>query len=191
MTSIISRPAAIVVSVAAFLFVLAPAGIACTRMLPMSADELFAADLIVRAKAVSYARPIPIEVEAYGETDAEIKFKLWTTGVPETQVEFKVDEVLRGEKVPETILLNGYLSKADDYNDKKPPYSFVRKNGRSGSCFANTYKQGASFLLFLKRTDSGYTPNISALGPVNEQLRGEDDEWLLWTRREVEARKSN
>src|SRR6185503_20371718 len=68
------------------------------------------------------------------------------------------------------------------------PYRFVRPGGRSGSCFANSYKKGAQFLLFLKRsnfrpeTNTGFTINISALGPTNEQLRGPGDPWIEWVK---------
>jgi hypothetical protein len=62
------------------------------------------------------------------------------------------------------------------------PYMFVRPLGRRGSCFANTYKEGAQFLLFLKKKGDLYTPNISALGPTNEQLHSDTDAWLLWVR---------
>jgi hypothetical protein len=67
------------------------------------------------------------------------------------------------------------------------PYMFVRRLGRRGSCFANTYKEGAQFLLFLKKTKDGYTSNISALGPTNEQLRSDNDEWLIWVRNHLKS----
>ena len=37
-------------------------------------------------------------------------------------------------------------------------------------------------MFFLKRSSSGYTTNISALGPTNEQLRGPDDQWVKWVK---------
>ena len=142
---------------------------ACSRLKgPFSFNELFVADVIVRATAVKYV----VAPDPY----------TGTTGVPESTIEFKVEEVLKGENVPETIVLNGYLSDRDDYNDVEVPYKFVRPGGRAGSCFANTYKEGAQFLLFLKKNEESYTPNISPLGPTNEQLRGSDDEWLQWVK---------
>jgi hypothetical protein len=141
---------------------------ACSRFVPFSFDELFAGDVIVRVTAVKYIiEPTPL---------------LRTTGVPESTVEFKVEETLKGEGVGESLRLNGYLSNKDDFNETPVPYKFVRPNGRAGSCFANTYKQGAQFLLFLKKTGKGYTSNISALGPTNEQLRSETDPWLMWVK---------
>jgi hypothetical protein len=86
------------------------------------------------------------------------------------------------------------MNDQDDWNDQAVPYTMVRRNGRSGSCFANTYRQGAQFLLVLRRTgnvssavssNSEYTVNWYALGPVNEQLRSADDPWLQWVRDHV------
>jgi hypothetical protein len=93
-----------------------------------------------------------------------------------------VEEILKGEGIAESLMLNGYLSNQDDFNENTVPYKLVRPGGRAGSCYANTYKQGAQFLLFLKKTEKGYTSNISALGPTNEQLHSETDPWLLWVK---------
>lgn len=141
---------------------------ACSRVVPYSSDELFAADVIVRATAVRYVvAPDP---------------NTMTTGEPESTVEFKVEEVLKGEGVIDSVKLRGYLSDRDDFNDEEVPYQSVRPDGRAGSCFANSYKEGGQFLLFLGKRGDGFTPNISALGPTNEQLRGPDDAWLRWVR---------
>jgi hypothetical protein len=136
--------------------------------------ELFSADLIVRATAIKYiVSPDP---------------NARTTGVPESTVEFKTEERIWGIDVPEKIVLNGYLTDGDDFNDVPLPYRFVRPGGRSGSCYANSYKQGAQFLLFVKRsnftpdTNTGFTTHISALGPTNEQLRGPEDPWVKWVK---------
>jgi hypothetical protein len=53
-----------------------------------------------------------------------------------------------------TIVHNGYLSDKDDYNNSSMPYTSVRPESLWGSCFANTYKKGAQFLLFLKRGEN-------------------------------------
>jgi len=161
--------------VAAIVFVMsADPAYGCRRVGQFSFDEIFVADAIVIATAEKYV----------GEPDLTII----NFGVPDTQVVFKVDEVLKGDKVPATIVLNAYLSTVDDFNDQDVPYKFVRPNGRGGTCLANTYKKGASFLLFLKKTEHGYTSNISALGPSNEQLHDAQDPWLLWTREEIRKR---
>jgi hypothetical protein len=143
---------------------------ACSRVRPFTLDELFDnAEIIVRATAVTYAKP---------PDDSG----LMTTGEADSTIQFRVEETLRGKDVPLLIILHGYLNSRDDFNDVSVPYMFVRPGGRRGSCFANTYKEGAQFLLFLKKTKAGYTSNISALGPTNEQLHSDDDSWLLWAK---------
>jgi hypothetical protein len=142
----------------------------CQRDKPFTLDELFnRAEVIVRATAVKYAKA-PNQ-------------QYMTTGVPDSTIEFRIEEKLRGgAELPETITINGYLDNYDDFNEVPVPYMFVRPNGRHGSCFANTYKQGAQFLLFLKKSGDTFTPNISALGPTNEQLHSDKDAWLVWVR---------
>jgi hypothetical protein len=147
---------------------------ACSRAVPFSFNELFAADVIVRATAVRYIT----------EPDPNLR----TTGEPESRIEFKIEEILRGKDLPESVVLHGYLSDRDDFNDVGVPYKFVRRDGRAGSCFANTYKQGAQFLLFMKKEGENFTPNISALGPTNEQLRGPEDAWLRWVKEYLKTR---
>jgi hypothetical protein len=162
----------IVMSVGALFIALSPAAVdACQRIGKVSHQHMVkSADLIVRPTAVKYE-------EAPNKT-------FWTTGEPESTVLFHVEEVLKGKDVPDKIILNGYLSDKDDFNELHVPYYFVRPGGRSGSCFANTYKQGAQFLLFLgkKKEGTAYTVEIDALAPVNEQLRSADDPWLVWVK---------
>jgi hypothetical protein len=149
--------------------------LACKRLSPVSATEMIrGADAIVRVLAKEYVTP---------PANASMR----TTGVPDSRIVFEVLEVIRGQGLESQIILPGYLSNEDDFNDQASPYSFVRPNGRSGSCFANTYRSGAQFLLVLKKvTDGDYTVNWYALGPVNEQLRSENDPWLLWVRQEAQ-----
>ncbi len=169
--------AAVVSAIAAIFFAASTSALGCSRFAPFSFDELFVADVIVRATAEKYVK----------EPDLSKR----TTGIPDAEVEFKIEEILRGKDLPKTIILSGYLGDRNDYNDMPVPYTFVRKNGRSGSCFANTYQRGEQFLLFLRKTEDGYTPNISPLGPTNEQLRGSDDAWLWWARAEISKRDSD
>jgi hypothetical protein len=127
------------------------------------------ADTIVRATAVEYASP-PSDLQT------------WTTGVPDSKIRFKVIERIRGSVISD-LMLPGYLVDRDDFNDQRPPYTFVRPGGRAGSCFANSYRTGRQFLLFLKKAKAGeFTVNWYALAPVNEQLHSDDDPWLLWVR---------
>jgi len=133
------------------------------------------AKVIVRAKALEYAaRPDP---------------NMRTTGVPAAKIRFQVIETIRGP-VPSDLVLPGYLSDTDDFNDQPSPYNFVRPGGRQGSCFANTYRSGAQFLLFLVKTKTGeFTVDWYPLGPVNEQLHAGDDPWLRWVREEAHRTK--
>jgi hypothetical protein len=97
---------------------------------------------------------------------------------------------VKGRHVPTDLDLAGYLGGPDDFNELPVPYHFVRRGGRSGSCFANTYRQGGDYLLVLKLVDNAYTTDWYALGPTNEQLHSAADPWLQWVRRQVGPRIS-
>jgi Gram-negative bacterial TonB protein C-terminal len=148
---------------------------ACSPVGPVVPEGVVAsAELIVRATALGYAR-----------TPADLNVR--TTGTPDSLVHFRIDEVVKGEHALAYLDLPGYLSTADDFNDRPVPYDFVRPGGRAGSCFANTYRERAEFLLLLKLRDTGYTVDWYALGPTNEQLHAADDPWLEWVRAQVRA----
>ena len=105
--------------------------------------------------------------------------------MPDSKVRFEELEVIRGVEASE-LVLPGYLVQKDDFNDQQAPYTFVRPGGRAGSCFANSYRQGAEYLLFLKKTNSGdLTINWAALAPVNEELHSSEDAWLIWVREQA------
>ena len=53
------------------------------------------------------------------------------------------------------MILPGHLVDRDDFNDREPPCTFLRLGGGAGSFFANSYRSGAQFLLFLKKTGTG------------------------------------
>jgi hypothetical protein len=142
------------------------------RKITTAKELVFQAHAIVRAKAVNYEK-----------TPDNLTW--WTNGIPTSIIRFRIEEIVKGDqKVPNMLLIPGYLNQYDDFNDHPVPYSFVRSNGRSGSCLANTYKQNASFLLFL---NDKYTPYWDALAPVNEQLHSppSDDKWLQWVKKQV------
>jgi hypothetical protein len=163
-----------------FLAAIPQVALACSILKPVSnTDMVRDAEIIVRARALEYTRP-PADPTA------------WTAGVPDSRVRFKIVEVIRGARLP-TVELPGYLSDLDDFNDHSPPYTFVRPGGRAGSCFANTYRAGAEFLLLMKSAPAGgYTVNWYALGPVNEQLHSDQDPWLVWVRKEsAKSRQPN
>jgi hypothetical protein len=72
----------------------------------------------------------------------------------QTQVRFVVLALLKGKLSSGTVEFNGELSGRDDPNDQAIPYEMVRPEGRSGSCFATTYRAGAEYLLLLRRSAS-------------------------------------
>ena len=152
-----------------------PLQVTACRAVPLSPARLSTnADVIVRAIPLSYVKG----PQGYR-----------TTGLPDSTVEFRVEEVLKGENVPSTLVINGYLSDKDDFNDRPVPYDFIRPGGRAGSCIANSYKEGAEFLLFLKKKEENLNPYWAPLTPVNEQLRSSNDHWLKWVRDYLQTQK--
>ncbi|CAF4021347.1 unnamed protein product [Rotaria magnacalcarata] len=145
---------------------------ACSITTKTKTTELISnAYAIVRARVIGYENP---------PTEPNRRY----LGIPESVVKFEIEEQIKGvEILPNILWINGYLSNNDDYNDHPPPYRHVRPNGRTGSCIANTYKQGAEYLLFL---NDRYSPYWDALTPVNEQLHLplSEDRWLRWTHEE-------
>lgn len=153
----------------------------CQVMYPPSAvGAIHGADLIVRAVNRGYLTTPPTPPDRGG----------WTLSPPLSPLQFDVVEVLKGAQTNTQVILDGYEAQTDDFNDRSVPYDFVRPGGRSGRCFANTYKVGAEYLLMLRyaRSSGDFTVDWYMLGAVNEQLRSEEDPWLLWVRDELETR---
>lgn len=104
-------------------------------------------------------------------------------------VELRIDETIKGDAGALALHLTGRLVDADDFNPLPVPYGSVRPTGLSGACFTYDYRVGSAYLLVLKQSRTGaLTPYWAALQPVNEQLRGDGDPWLLWVREEVAAK---
>lgn len=140
------------------------------------------ADVIVRARAerASFSRE-----RGAGSTQA-------------TDIEFNILETIKGE-APVDLRIPGRFVKEDDFNNGPVPYRIVRPSGQRGSCSTDEYRQGAEYLLILRRAPNAIpllshsdslslTPYWAALAPLNEQVRGADDKWVLWVRRQVDAR---
>ena len=107
---------------------------------------------------------------------------------PPNAVAFDVREVLKGDSVPRLIIVTGTVSDTNDFDDQSVPYIGVRPEGRKGSCFAYVYKRNGQFLLLLARGQPGrVTPYWAPLQPVNEQITGKSDPWLVWVRNEISA----
>jgi hypothetical protein len=101
-------------------------------------------------------------------------------------IRFTVLEVLKGTYGGSSLQVDGYFTEWDDWNETTVPYSFVRREGRHGNCYARQYRQGAEYLLILNESVSSpgaLTPYWSPLAAVNEQVVGEADPWVVWVRR--------
>src|SRR5262249_53513429 len=150
-------------------------GRACRRVVPISLDDiLLKADAVVRASAVEYVKA-PV---------GDIRELNVPSGV---SIRFKVNEVVKGQDFPQELVINGYLTEFDDFNDRPVPYDFVRPGGRHGNCTAYEYKRGAEFLLFLKKSEGKLSPYWDALSPTNEQLHSKTDPWISWVKERLKT----
>jgi hypothetical protein len=164
------KPFKFFLTVTTCIFALAIRSTACLGPPPLSPSVLVTrADVIVRATALQY-------VKTPREQMVELDFS--SNG----NIQFKVEEVLKGEAIPETLTIEGLLSVVDDFNDDHVPYDMVRPGGRHGSCEVYSYKKDAEFLLFLRNEEGKLTPYWASLSPTNEQLRSSDDAWLKWVK---------
>ena len=139
------------------------------------------ADLILRVTAVEY----------FGVQPPPFERRLWNSNI-----RFSVEEVVKGTYATRDLILPGFLTDRDDWNDRPVPYRAPRPEARGGGCFANGYRKGGHFLLLLKKWDGklsymiagdsldGYTVNWY-VGPVNEQVRSANDPWVVWVRKQV------
>jgi hypothetical protein len=100
-------------------------------------------------------------------------------------VEFEVVAVLKGPKLTESVKVPGTLVERDDFNDVSVPYTFVRPGGRGGNCFAFGYRQGGEYLIFFRPGKATLTPYWAPLAAINEQVRGGEDPWVVWVRRQL------
>jgi hypothetical protein len=138
------------------------------------------ADLVVQARAEE-------QVASPGVSNNFLAKTPW-------QVRFRIVAVHKGTFAGSELTFNGRLEGRDDLNDRPVPYDHVRPGG-SGSCYALGYRQGAQYLLLLKRsrpdgqTAGDWTPYWAPLGPTNEQLRNESDPWLTWVVEQIKRRK--
>lgn len=104
-------------------------------------------------------------------------------------------KVFKGAFGADEIVFNGEIAKKDDWNDRPVPYDFIRPGGRRGNCYALGYRVGAEYLLLLQESDASavdvarWSPYWSALGPTNEQIRGENGAWVQWVRQEAQRQE--
>ncbi|MFN2399222.1 MAG: hypothetical protein ABR543_11365 [Gemmatimonadaceae bacterium] len=125
------------------------------------------ADVIVRARAVRADSVLGSNDRWYGA------------------VGFKVLEIVDGDSpVASHMVFYGWLVGHDDFNPGAVPYPAVRPEGQRGACFAEAYRLNAEYLFLLHTRGQRLTPYWAALSPVNEQVRGPTDPWVVWVRAE-------
>ena len=131
---------------------------------PTPADLVSQADVIARVRALPGDDP--------GARNAWILVK------------FSVLSVLKGTLADKEIGFSGYFEDRDDFNTGSAPYTFVRRGGTHGDCYARNYRENREYLLFMRKSPSGgaLTPYWAALKPANEQIQGENDLWVTWVR---------
>jgi hypothetical protein len=133
------------------------------------ADFVDSADVIVRARVVG-------RDSLLGGPSGSTR---WFPGV-----RLELVEALR-DSIPASIVVPGTIVDRDDFNTLPVPYQMVRTSGQYGDCYASEYRLDAEYLLLLKRTSRGLTPQWWPLAPSNEQIRGADDAWVRWVNNRV------
>jgi len=96
-------------------------------------------------------------------------------------------DVLKGSYDRPFVSVIGQIGDYRTDPARRPPYEQIDCMGRvpgCGSCFAQSYKNGAHYLLLLK----GGTPYWAPLSPTNEEVSGPADPWVLWVKRQLEGR---
>jgi hypothetical protein len=172
------RTFAFAFTISIFILALANPIRACLGPPPLSPSVLVTrADVIVRATALRY-------VKTPREQMVELDFS--SSG----NIQFKVEEILKGERVPATLMIEGLLTVVDDFNDGLVPYHLVRRGRRHVSCEVYSYKKNAQFLLFLRKEEGKLTPYWASMSPTNEQIRSPDDAWVKWVREYLRTQKS-
>jgi hypothetical protein len=90
-------------------------------------------------------------------------------------------EVLKGDFKRKTAAVEGETARYHGPNDHPAPYDFVRPGGRFGNCFAEDYKAGGQFLLFLRNGEVHWSP----LAATNEEVSGSKDPWVVWVKKHL------
>jgi hypothetical protein len=102
-----------------------------------------------------------------------------------TSIQFEVMEVLKGDHPRAHLLVPGDSTALDDFNGGDVPYRIVRSGGQRGNCIATSYKLGAEYLLLLRANKDVFHPYWAPLAPLNEQVTGRDDAWVMWVRKQL------
>ena len=111
--------------------------------------------------------------------------------VPDEKIErvspisMTVLEVLKGDFKASAVVVDGETARYEGANDLPAPYDFVRPGGRSGDCFADDYKPGGQFLLFLRHGTVHWSP----LAATNEEVSGPSDPWVTWVKERLKNKR--
>lgn len=148
--------------------------------------------LLCTVDTVQGCESVPLRLPEWVVKNAEVILRATALEqIEKDRVKFKVTEVLKGTKIPATLIIRGFLNQKDDFNSGTVPYNHVRASG-SGPCLAYKYKEGGEFLLLLKKIRHGkLTPYWQDLAPTNEQLRAKDGEWIVWVKNFLKAESNN
>jgi hypothetical protein len=91
--------------------------------------------------------------------------------------------VLKGDFRSKTVIVPGQTARYYGPNDRTVPYDWVRPGGKLGQCFAEDYKPGGQFLLFLRKGEVQWSP----LAATNEEVSGPTDPWVIWVKKRVKG----
>jgi hypothetical protein len=156
-----------------------------------------------RAWPCSFLRdPVPTPQDLVAQAEVIVRVRAQPGDDPGNRnarvlVRFDVLDVLKGTLSRSVLGFPGYLEPFDDFNKGSVPYTFVRRGGTHGDCYARNYRPNAEYLFFLKSHPSGLppyhpyalpdrqTPHWAALKPANEQVRGSADPWVAWVTEEL------
>ena len=136
---------------------------ACTAMLKPVEQVVRESEVILRARAM--------EVPPWMRTSGGM-------------VLLRVIEALKGSYDRPFVSVIGQIGDYRMDPARRSPYEQIDCVGRvpgCGSCFAQSYKDDAQYLLLLK----GGTPYWAPLSPTNEEVSGPDDPWVVWVRRQL------
>ena len=141
------------------------------------------AGLVVDVRAVYACTAMlkPVD-EVIRESDTVVRARVVGAGVT-----LQVLEVVKGSYDRPFVTVPGQIRGYPSDPARRPPYEQIDCVGRvpgCASCFAQSYKDGAQYLLLLK----GGTPYWAPLSPTNEEVCGPDDPWVVWVKRQVAGR---
>lgn len=101
------------------------------------------------------------------------------------EILFEVDELIYGKATREHLTFIGRIVDKSLNNKGAIPYKEGRRR-TPGSCNANDYERGSTYLIMLK--DSKFW---TVYRPTNEKINGKNDPWLMWVKGFIAGSKIN